>query len=278
MEKLKVSFCDKKFISEYFKYVGILFFLIEVLNWLRLEKLIPKIILENDIFIKISILVIMFTVLFIYVNLKKKEIFEINNVKILIKEGNIFNEKDLKVIAFNEYFDTLVDNNVIAESTLNGKFILEYVTNVRDLDRGIEEDPYLNKNNKNINTGRITGKKKKYTLGSIYKYNGEFLLTALTRFNDRNEAFLELKEYYLFLIKFWEEISRVYAGKPVSIPLLGSGITRFKGFEASSQDLLRMMLLTLKISRIRYASDITIVLSKEKIEEINLYHIKDLVN
>ena len=164
MEKLKVSFCDKKFISEYFKYVGILFFLIEVLNWLRLEKLIPKIILENDIFIKISILVIMFTVLFIYVNLKKKEIFEINNVKILIKEGNIFNEKDLKVIAFNEYFDTLVDNNVIAESTLNGKFILEYVTNVRDLDRGIEEDPYLNKNNNNINTGRITVKKKKNTL------------------------------------------------------------------------------------------------------------------
>ena len=45
-----------------------------------------------------------------------------------VKIGDIFSESDFKVIAFNEYFDTQVDNKIIAESTLNGMYIRDYIT------------------------------------------------------------------------------------------------------------------------------------------------------
>lgn len=280
MKKLKVNCCDMKLLLQYLSILGILSLILDFINWSEVNSLISisKKISEYRIIIKISILCLIYICLFLYANFKKRVRFSINNTDILLKEGNLFEEKGLKVIAFNEYFDTIVDDVIIANSTLNGYFISNYVANIEDLDNLIENDIYLNEYNNNININRKRGKQKKYSLGSIFKYKDEYLLTALTRFNNKNEAFLELREYYLFLLKFWEEISRVYAGKSVIIPLLGSGITRFQDFEANSQDLLRMMLLSLKISRIRYTSGITIVLSEDKLKEINLYHLKELIN
>lgn len=46
-----------------------------------------------------------------------------------IKSGNIFESPNLKVINFNEYFDTQVDNKVIAKNFPNGKFILDILKN-----------------------------------------------------------------------------------------------------------------------------------------------------
>lgn len=45
---------------------------------------------------------------------------DIEGTTVCIKEGDIFEEDGLKVIAFNEYFDTLVDNKIINEVSLNG--------------------------------------------------------------------------------------------------------------------------------------------------------------
>ena len=39
---------------------------------------------------------------------------------VAIKTGDIFQQPGLKAIAFNEYFDTLVDNKVIGDTSLNG--------------------------------------------------------------------------------------------------------------------------------------------------------------
>ncbi|MCC9872603.1 hypothetical protein HK153_06800, partial [Streptococcus agalactiae] len=51
------------------------------------------------------------------------------NIKIgvttlIVKSGDIFEEDGLKAIAFNEYFDTTVDDKIIAKKSLNGQFIL----------------------------------------------------------------------------------------------------------------------------------------------------------
>jgi hypothetical protein len=43
---------------------------------------------------------------------------DIEGTTVCIKEGDIFEEDGLKVIAFNEYFDTLVDNKIINEVSL----------------------------------------------------------------------------------------------------------------------------------------------------------------
>jgi hypothetical protein len=73
----------------------------------------------------------------------------------------------------------------------------------------------------------------------------------------------------------WTEISRTYANRPIFIPLLGSGITRFDGTPHKSKaDLLKCMICTLRTSGVNINQPITILLTKEAMEEINIYEIK----
>ncbi|OTP31417.1 hypothetical protein A5798_001439 [Enterococcus sp. 6C8_DIV0013] len=87
-----------------------------------------------------------------------------------MKQGNIFEEEGLKVIPFNEYFDTIVDNKIISELSLNGKYVKNINQNLVELDKQIENDIFLNsKNNileKNSKRKGNIGKKIKYKLGS----------------------------------------------------------------------------------------------------------------
>lgn len=67
----------------------------------------------------------------------------VDNSKVIVKIGNIFNEPGLKVIAFNEYFDTTVDNEIISQNTLNGLYLNTIVPDIEELDRLIEQSEYL---------------------------------------------------------------------------------------------------------------------------------------
>ncbi len=84
-------------------------------------------------------------------------------------------------------------------------------------------------------------------------------------------------EYLEFLIKFWDEINRVYAQKSVSVPIFGSGITRIKEHKnISDEELLKIMLWTFRISemRFKYPANLTIVIHKDKIDKISLLDIE----
>ena len=53
-------------------------------------------------------------------------------------------ESDWKSIAFNEYYDTIVDDEIIAQSTLNGIFINRFFADkVDELDKIIALDNHL---------------------------------------------------------------------------------------------------------------------------------------
>jgi hypothetical protein len=74
-------------------------------------------------------------------------------------------------------------------------------------------------------------------------------------------------------------VDRVYAGKTVALPVLGSGITRFKGYEnISDQELIELIIWTFKVSRIKftYPSKVKIVVYKNKSDKTNLLELKDL--
>lgn len=47
----------------------------------------------------------------------------IEGTSVTVKVGDIFLQPGLKAIAFNEYFDTKVDNEIISENSLNGAFL-----------------------------------------------------------------------------------------------------------------------------------------------------------
>ena len=85
-----------------------------------------------------------------------------------------------------------------------------------------------------------------------------------------------MKDYIDFLIKFWDEIDIIYNGESVSIPLMGSGITRFKEYSLSDQELLELLIWSFKISRNKftYPSKVSIIIHSSKIDKINLYKLK----
>jgi hypothetical protein len=209
-------------------------------------------------------------VIFIVKYQKSKEgiSLKIRGITVSIGQGNIFEAKGWKVIACNEFFDTTVDDVIIAKNTLNGIFIDSYVENIDDLRQTIanaSDNPKFKRYT--CNDRRV------YPLGRIIPYK-DFMLLAFTHFED-NQAHLTQKDYEDCLRVMWTEISRVYANKPVFIPLLGSGITRFDGTPYKSNfDLLRCMLCTLRTSGANINQPITILLTEEAIQDINIYEIK----
>lgn len=196
-----------------------------------------------------------------------------------IKEGNIFEQENFKVIAFNEYFDTKVDDDIISKTSLNGIFIEnELNESIEILDVHIEKDLTNRRLKLGKYTNRNKGKNIKYPLGTICKYN-DYLLTAFSKFDKDDKAYLMMQDYIDFLMKFWEEVDRVYAGKSISIPLLGSGITRFKeNIGISDQELLEILIWSFKISRvkIKYPSKVSIIIYHKNMDKVNFYKLKEL--
>lgn len=127
---------------------------------------------------------------------------------------------------------------------------------------------------------RSAGKKIRYKLGTICNVD-DYLLTALTRFDADNKAYLEINEYINCLLNFWNEVDRIYAGRTIALPVLGSGITRFKGYDnITDQELLELIIWTFKVSRIKftYPSKVKIVVYDDKSNKINLLELKGLEN
>lgn len=206
---------------------------------------------------------------------------KINSSTVEVVFGDLFNEEsDLKVIAFNEYFDTKVDDIIIAKNSLNGQYLQKfYENNTEDLDFRISHDADLARNKVAKNNKRSQGKFIKYKLGTIFVDNN-YLLTALTHFDSHNKAYLNIEQYIDFLFNFWKEIDRVASARTVALPVLGTGITRFKNYHTTDQELLELIILTFKISNVKFAypAKLKIVIHAGKRDCINLFRLKDFAN
>jgi len=212
----------------------------------------------------------------------------INNSTVRIKVGDIFEDQEhqedgdeeppLKVIAFNEYFDTRVDDKIISKRTLNGKYVNERINNIEEFDRSLELE--LAEKVTCFNENRKEGKKKKYKLGTIFQHDN-YLLTAFSKFDANNRAHLYMNDYINFLINFWNEVDIVYGGRTVVIPLLGSGMTRFKEYDTvSEQELLELLIWSFKVSRIKFKhpAHVCIVIHKSSKDKINFYKLRSVEN
>lgn len=275
--KIKVNFFDKCLVKNFFSILSIISLIMSFI----------LIVIEIPTKYKLSIGIVSFLVLFsiyfimwVRANLSNNVILNINNSTVRVKVGDIFEEEELKLIPFNEYFDTCVDNRIISDRTLNGMYINNLVDNVGELNHLIDSDQKLKEKVTNIKNDRLEGNKKQYKLGTIFQ-NGDYLLTSFAKFDEDNRAYLYMNDYINFLINFWNEIDIVYAGRTVTIPLLGSGITRFKEYNmVSEQELLELLIWSFKISRIKFThpSHVSIVIHESKKDKINFYRLRSVEN
>lgn len=190
---------------------------------------------------------------------------------VIIKEADIFTQKGLRLIPFNERFDTTVDNKVIAHNSLNGVFIDYHIDgDIESLKRCIENAPDVEGMSAQNKEGN-----KVFPLGRIITYNDEYLLLAFTHFDKNNTAYLTHSDYETCLLNMWQEIRNVYANRPIFIPLLGSGITTFKNTPHKDNfSLAKCILCTLKMSGVHLKQPITICLTNEVMDSINIYELK----
>lgn len=214
-----------------------------------------------------------------YNNLRNLNLL-IDGSKVSVLTGDLFKQSGLKAIAFNEYFDTQVDDRIISKSSLNGIYIETYSNRTAEELNQIINDYQFEEGE--ILDGEVerNGKSKKYKLGTVCVID-DFLLVVFSKFDKQNKAVLTMPEYLEFLINFWDGVNRVYSQKSVSVPIFGSGITRIKEHKnISDEELLKIMLWTFRISEMRFKhpAKLSIVIHGDKIDSINLLDIKSVEN
>ena len=275
---VKVNLFDKRIVKQFSGFTSA----ISVgLSLLLIFVEIPKEVkLTLGIIFAVILLVIYILLWFLSNNLEEVNL-DVEGSTVSVKKGDIFKQRGFKVIAFNEYFDTQVDDKIISQQSLNGIFITKHLEiPVPELDKYIENYSFDDDETLEENTARRFGKKTRYSIGTVCVYN-EYLLTAFSKFDDQNRAWLTMPDYLSFLIRFWDKVNRVYAQKSVSVPIFGSGITRIKEHKnISDEDLLKIMLWTFRISemRFKYPAKLHIIIHASKIDRINLLDIKSAKN
>lgn len=206
--------------------------------------------------------------------LTKNEVtLNIRGMKVIVKEGDILTSNGWKLIPFNEYFDTQVDDVIIAHSSLNGK----YIDSLDNDDKEALKLAIITDNNSPLQRYDSSDDAKiRFELGTI-KIFQEVMMLALTHFSEKNEAHTNRAEYEHTLRKMWKEIRRTYQGKPINIPLIGGGITQLDDMtEKPNDQLLKCILCTLRTSSVIFDENvqITIILTKKALETVNLYELK----
>ena len=198
--------------------------------------------------------------------------------EITIKFGNIFEtaEGSTIVIPVNEYFDTIVDGEIIAPDSLHGQFVKEvFGGDTHTLDDAITNDLkkqglYPARNNR-----REKGKLEKYPIGTIahIEKNGRaYFLLALTRFSEQNVVIAStLDEYNIALSSLLEHINTSSRGVLVSLPVLGSGRTRLG---KDKKTILGHILSTIRMSNTPIPVKLQIVLDKSDWGRISLHDYK----
>lgn len=195
----------------------------------------------------------------------------INGKTVEIKTGDLFSENGLKVIPFNERYDTQVDDVIIAHNSLNGKMIDSYVDDLASLNDTIKAAT----NDTSELKPKTVGGTTVFPLGRLIAYK-DFLMLSFSHFDKQNRAYIGIGEYEHMLIRMWAEMRRVYAAKHIAIPLIGSGITTIDGMpQKNYTEMLKCVLCTLRGSNFQPDQGISIILTKEAMEKIDMTIIKE---
>lgn len=229
--------------------------------------------------IRITVVIVGFVVITVIAYVTLGKIFN-NSVKLTIQRtpvliccGDIFEEPGMKVIGCDTHFDVRVDDIVISRKSLHGQLVLDHgeseaikvAIEMEAKRRGIKADKQ----------GLYS-----FPLGTIIKYdskidNQTYLMLAMTELNSQYEAHTNMAKFEQMLMKMWREIDRVYAGKDVVLPILGTGISRFDDGPKDKESLLRCMLCTLNSSGVSLNANIKVVIYGDA-KDIPLYEYKDM--
>lgn len=201
------------------------------------------IILCNRLLTLLAVFILVSTAKLIYVKSRKSVTIKHNGYSIIVEYANIFEKADCKkVIGFDECFTTNIGESPasIKPNSICGQFLAK--------------NPNINIDNL-LSQFNLRAQRKKsefnsqncYESGRLLPYD-DYLLLAFAKLDTSGLGRLTREEYVKCLDILWEEIDKYYACKSVAIPILGSGITRFRDDSLTQQQLLDIIIASYKMS------------------------------
>ncbi len=225
----------------------------------------------------IALFFLVYLSIWLWANLKKRISLKINNTKIIVEEGDIFQSTGKIIIPVNEFFDTHVGDGIIEPTSLHGKYITEHTQlSPTELQSTINEalekqNPIL------IDMVRENGNQIKYPLGTIFNDKKGFLLLAYSRFDESNRAFLNTEDVLFCYIRMWDEIDKCRGNDSISLPIMGgSGLVRGALANYTEQQLIELLLWSFRISgkHLSRNASLNIIVHKSMIKKINMLDLK----
>ena len=203
-----------------------------------------------------------------------------NTLNVTVSEGDIFDyagNDNYVIIPVNEYFDTIVNESIINKGTIHGQFIQRYYKDNHSK-LHVETEAYFTENKikgKEVARRGSEGYKKKYPLGTcaiIKKENTNFVLLALTHFDEEDHAYVELSEFGRSISTMCKTLADKVEDKPIYMPLMGMGMSRLN---QTGQFILKYTLDTIVgIKDLALQKGINIVVYPPVAKTLNLNEIK----
>ena len=193
------------------------------------------------------------------------------DTRIVIKFGDIFQEEGWKAIALTNFFDSIVDDRFVSSKSLHGILLQKYwAGNTDDWNRQVDEQLTATECSSEKRNG---GKQSRYRIGTtvaVEQAGNRFLCVALSHTDISNqEAKASSSDLHQAVRGLLRKARSVCGDEPLSIPLMGSGLSRV----GIKNNILVDLILTAifeETKNNKVTSEIRIVLPKEKASEINL--------
>jgi Domain of unknown function (DUF6430) len=264
-------------------------FIVYAATWGFLEPIISIVPHASEFlsgFFKYFILVL-FSVIFGFLRSISPQEISVNyaNCKIVISFGNLFSTKGFQSIPVSRYFyETEVFQNSL-QGQLIAKFLqssegVKGLSNYRsNLEYSLDDVPFELKDQNSTEKGL----ERYYPLGTTVAVDlqgQQYFLFALTETESEGRIpndNCDPTKLWIVLDMFWKQARILSRGKPINIPLIGSGVT---GIRLSPKQLLELNLLAIASaieSGGKITTDkITIVLHPQYIGDINLQDISSM--
>lgn len=193
------------------------------------------------------------------------------DTKISVKFGNLFSQEGWKAISVNDFFDSIVDDDLVSINSLHGQVITTYWPDDRN-----DWQSQINSSLSNVSIekeNRAKGNKKRYPIGTTgiaTTDNQKMLFVALGRTDTDNNVTSATAESLICAVRGLLKKARAScANEPLFIPLMGSGLGRV-GIKNNILVDLILAAIYEETMQSKVTEKITIILPKEKAEEINL--------
>ncbi len=200
--------------------------------------------------------------------------------RLVIRQGDLMTSDGLLVIPVNEYFDTHLGDGIINKNSLHGKLLTRYDGKIPDLRKKIDKElatlTPLPVNRRRVMVAGLPN--RRYPLGTCVRIvdgNSCFLLVATTRFNENEHVDVSTEEFPEIIRKMFNGIEQLYDGRPVYLPLVGSGIS---GYELTNMQIMYIIVQAADMAnRLSLTNGLHLyVFSDEQMKSINLNVIKYL--